>query len=101
MVKYFSRREVFTRPSVLQLEVLIRKSQPINGLPTGSIVVGEVSTLRTGTKKAEQLNTAYNREIKRRTGLPDKDLLTGLLKKTEVTCLHLGTPHSHSQFSAP
>lgn len=35
-----------TWPRVLQFEVLIRKFPPVNGFPSSSIVVGEVSTLQ-------------------------------------------------------
>lgn len=37
---------MITRSGVLQLEVLIRKHVSINGLSSGSIVIGEVSTLQ-------------------------------------------------------
>lgn len=38
----------FTRSSVLQLEVLIRELPSIDRLPPSSVVVGEISTLKTG-----------------------------------------------------
>lgn len=38
---------MITWPRVLQFEVLIRKFPSVNGLPSSSIVVGEVSTLKT------------------------------------------------------
>lgn len=38
---------MITRSSVLQLEVLIRKLPAVDGLPSSSIVVSEISTLKT------------------------------------------------------
>lgn len=37
---------MITWPRVLQFEVLIRKFPSVNGFPSSSIVVGEVSTLK-------------------------------------------------------
>lgn len=46
----YKQNGMITRSSVLQLEVLIGKLPAVNRLPSSSIVVGEISTLKTHTR---------------------------------------------------